>query len=82
MARIWLTLEQVSERMHIKAGTARNRLSQGEPMPPSVKVGRRRLFPEDAFERWMAKHFVHKRSLLVAGGRPKLRKPQVVVRAK
>jgi len=56
MARIWLTLEQVSERMHIKAGTARNRLSRGEPMPPSVKVGRRRLFPEDTFERWMAAH--------------------------
>ena len=56
MARTYLTLEQVSERMHIKAGTARNRLSRGEPMPPSVKVGRRRLFPEDAFERWMAAH--------------------------
>jgi len=56
MARTYLTLEQVSERMHIKAGTARNRLSRGEPMPPSVKVGRRRLFPEDEFDRWMATH--------------------------
>jgi len=54
MARTYLTLEQVSERLHIKAGTARNRLSRGEPMPPSIKVGRRRLFPEDAFDRWMA----------------------------
>ena len=82
MARIWLTLEQVSERMHIKAGTARNRLSRGEPMPPSVKVGRRRLFPEDAFERWMAAQFVHKRSLLVGADRSKLRAPRAVVRAK
>ena len=49
----YLTLEQVSERMHIRTATARNRLSRGAPMPPSVRVGKRRLFPAAAFERWM-----------------------------
>lgn len=46
--------EQVAARLewsvrtlynHIKAGTA----------PPSYKLGRRRLFPADQFDRWLAK---------------------------
>lgn len=56
MATVYLTLDEVSERMRISAGTARNRLSGGLPMPPSVKIGRRRLFPECAFDDWMKMH--------------------------
>lgn len=50
---VYLTVEEVSERLHITVGTARNRLSRGEPMPPSVKIGRRRLFPEKALHDWV-----------------------------
>ena len=53
MSKQYLTIDQVSERMHIEPGTARNRLSRGYPMPPSCKVGRRRLFPEDEFDKWL-----------------------------
>lgn len=49
----YLTLEEVSNRLHITAGTARNRIYKGEPMPPSLRVGRRRLFPEIDFEAWL-----------------------------
>ena len=56
MHKVYLSIEQVSERMHISIGTARNRLSRGEPMPPSCKVGRRRLFPEDKFDEWLIGH--------------------------
>ena len=49
----YLTIEQVSARLHIQVGTARNRLSRGDPMPPSVKIGRRRLFPLAELERWV-----------------------------
>lgn len=49
----YLTIEEVSSRLHIRVGTARNRLSRGDPMPPSVKIGRRRLFPIDELERWI-----------------------------
>ena len=52
----YLTLEQVSERMHIRTATARNRLSRGAPMPPSVRVGKRRLFPAAAIERWFTRY--------------------------
>jgi excisionase family DNA binding protein len=49
----YLTIEEVSAYLHMQVGTARNRLSRGEPMPPSVKIGRRRLFPEDDFQEWL-----------------------------
>lgn len=48
----------MSERLHISPGTARNRLSRGEPMPPSVKIGRRRLFPSVELERWLMNKLV------------------------
>lgn len=53
MAEAYLSIEDISARMHISIGTARNRLSRGEPMPPSIKIGRRRLFPESLFHDWM-----------------------------
>lgn len=49
----YLTVEEISARLRIKEGTCRNRLSRGDDMPPSVRVGRRVLFPEDAFDNWM-----------------------------
>ena len=48
-----LTIEDISEKMHISVGTARNRLANGDPMPPSTKVGRRLLFPESDFHHWI-----------------------------
>lgn len=48
-----LTFEEIAERLHISVGSARNRLSRGEDMPPSFSVGRRRLFPEDDFNKWI-----------------------------
>jgi len=55
---VYLTIEEMSERLHISPGTARNRLSRGEPMPPSVKIGRRRLFPSVELERWLMNKLV------------------------
>ena len=53
MTTNYLTVEQVSKKLHITVGTVRNRISKDDPMPPSIKVGRRRLFPEDEFDNWM-----------------------------
>lgn len=55
---VYLTIEEISERLHMSVGTARNRLSRGEPMPPSVKVGRRRLFPTTELEKWLMARLV------------------------
>lgn len=47
------TLEEISNELHISPGTARNRLALGKDMPPSIRVGRRRLFPVSEFEKWI-----------------------------
>jgi hypothetical protein len=47
------TLEEISNELHISPGTARNRLAMGKDMPPSIRVGRRRLFPISEFEKWV-----------------------------
>ncbi len=45
---------EVSQILKISEHTARNRLSMGLPMPPSFRVGRRRLFLKQEVERWLA----------------------------
>ena len=49
-----MTLMEVSQILRISKHTARNRLSMGLPMPPSFRVGRRRLFLRQEVERWLA----------------------------
>ena len=46
-----MTLMEVSQILRISEHTARNRLSMGLPMPPSFRVGRRRLFLKQEVER-------------------------------
>lgn len=48
------TLEEIASELHIAPATARNRLTLRQPMPPSIRIGRRRLFPAEEFERWIA----------------------------
>ena len=49
----YLTIEEISSRLLITVGTAYNRLSTNKKMPPSIKVGKKILFPENKFEEWM-----------------------------
>jgi excisionase family DNA binding protein len=51
-----LTVRQLAKTLHCSEGTIYNRLSQGKDMPPSVQIGRRRLFPLDEFKYWMKQH--------------------------
>jgi hypothetical protein len=49
-----LTLDEVCESvLRISAQTGRNRLSRGLPMPPSFRVGRRRLFLVTDVDQWL-----------------------------
>jgi len=47
------TIQELANTLRLQPGTVRNKLSRGEDMPRSVRVGRRRLFPEDAVEAWL-----------------------------
>lgn len=49
----YLTYEQAADLLCMSTGGLRNRMSRGEPMPPSVRIGRRRLFPETALHEWL-----------------------------
>lgn len=53
-----LTVIELADILHMNVGTIRNRLSRGEPMPPSVKIGRRRLFPFSELEKWLVTKLV------------------------
>lgn len=48
-----LTLDDVCALLKISTRTGRNRLSQGLPMPPSFRNGRRRLFLASLVEAWL-----------------------------
>ena len=49
-----LTLDEVCRSfLKITVQTGRNRLSQGLPMPPRFKVGRRRLFLANDVVNWI-----------------------------
>lgn len=65
-----LTVRQLAKTLHCSEGTIYNRLSQGKDMPPSVQIGRRRLFPFDEFKSWMKQHSTthHQISLLSNNG--------------
>ena len=64
-----MTLMEVSQILRISEHTARNRLSMGLPMPPSFRVGRRRLFLKQEVERWLAEQAP---STLVDSQRPSI----------
>jgi excisionase family DNA binding protein len=55
----FFTIDQIAEQLHMTVGTVRNRLCRGDSMPPSVKVGRRRLFPEEDFKTWVNQRKQH-----------------------
>ncbi len=51
-----LTVKQVSKRLFLAESTVRNKMSKGDDMPPSFKIGRRRLFELAKFEEWLEKY--------------------------
>lgn len=53
MTKEFYTVEEIAELLRIRPGTVRNRLSyRGYDLPPSVVIGRRRLFPLSGYETW------------------------------
>ncbi len=52
----FLTVKQVSKRLFLAESTVRNKICNGDDMPPSFKFGRRRLFKLDEFELWLEKY--------------------------
>jgi hypothetical protein len=54
MIKEFYTVEEIAELLRIRPGTVRNRLSQRDrDVPPSIVIGRRRLFPLSDYELWI-----------------------------
>ncbi|TAK93501.1 MAG: DNA-binding protein [Aquabacterium sp.] len=54
----FFTVEEIAELLRVTVSSVRNRLSRGDPtLPPSLRVGGRRLFPVAAYQKWI-KHMV------------------------
>ena len=53
MSKDFYTIEEVAELLRVRPGTVRNRLWRGDStLPPSVRNGRRRLFPVADYIAW------------------------------
>lgn len=81
MAKL-LTVEELAQELRVTTGTIRNRLSRGDDLPPSIRVGRRRLFPSAELEKWLAAMIEHDSKSSSDGtnaqcntGRPRITKP-------
>lgn len=57
-----MTISDVAKLLHITEESARNRISAGLAMPPSFRVGRRRLFMRDHVEQWLTVRIGHPRA--------------------
>jgi len=54
MTKVFYTVEEIAELLRIAPGTVRNRLSKRDrDVPPSIVIGRRRLFPLAECEMWI-----------------------------
>lgn len=50
----FLTVEEMAELLRVQESAIRNRLSRNDPtLPPSARIGGRRLFPVLAYEKWV-----------------------------
>jgi excisionase family DNA binding protein len=54
----YLTVKEIANLFHWSTGTVYNRLSQGKGMPPSIVIGRKRLFPADQCQQWVKEKLV------------------------
>lgn len=55
MDKDFYTVEEIAALLRVQVSAVRNRLSRCDPtLPPSLRVGGRRLFPVAAYEAWKA----------------------------
>lgn len=55
MDKDFYTVEEIAGLLRVQVSAVRNRLSRCDPtLPPSLRVGGRRLFPVEAYKAWKA----------------------------
>lgn len=61
MTKEFYTVDEVAELLRIRPGTVRNRLLyRKRELPPSIVIGRRRLFPLSDYEVWIKQRLLER----------------------
>ena len=61
MTKEFYTVEEIAELLRIRPGTVRNPLShRRRDLPPSVVIGRRRLFPLTDYRAWIQQRLLER----------------------
>lgn len=61
MSKEFYTVEEIAELLRIRPGTIRNRLARRDRnVPPSVVIGRRRLFPLVEYDLWIRQRLLER----------------------
>ena len=61
MTKEFYTVEEIADLLRIRPGTVRNRLScRRRDVPPSIVIGRRRLFPLGDYEVWIKQRLLER----------------------
>lgn len=48
-----ITINELALALRLSPGTIRNKLACGSDLPPSIRVGRRRLFAQEQIDAWL-----------------------------
>ena len=61
MTKDFYTVDEVAELLRIRPGTVRNRLARHDRnVPPSIVIGRRRLFPLSEYDLWIKQRLLER----------------------
>jgi excisionase family DNA binding protein len=64
MMKDFYTVEEIAELLRVRPRTVRNWLSRRSgDLPPSIVIGRRRLFPLSAYEVWKEQRICERRGI-------------------
>jgi len=48
-----ITINELADILHLTKGTVYNRLCAGDPMPPSIQIGKKRLWLQSTVDAWL-----------------------------
>jgi excisionase family DNA binding protein len=48
-----VTINELAHALRLTPGTIRNKLARGADLPPSIRLGRRRLFSQEQIDAWL-----------------------------
>ena len=84
MDKDFYTVEEIATLLRVQVSAVRNRLSRCDPtLPPSLRVGGRRLFPVAGYEAWKAQLLVGRTAAMsLTADEPRRGRPRQATRSR